>query len=249
MTDCPSHLLMSRYKANDLEQLDAENIRCHLELCAACTKLSEEMDTNIREFSKDEDNRIRRLNSEIDQKFGQSKTRSTAFKSFALAGLFAAAAAALLFLFFGIDRTENSQDSDRIAFKGEFSMKIIGNRQGKQFEVKDGTSLKEGDSIMFIVTVGEPGYLTIFSKDKSGKLSPFYPDNSPEQDVEPLRIEAAGIHIMDGSILLDDVLGEETYTGVFSSKPFNRKDAFIPKQGKELIVRSITVMKESNPTQ
>jgi hypothetical protein len=113
---------------------------------------------------------------------------------------------------------------DAVQYRGEIAMRVVAKRGERQFVVHDGRELFEGDALRFVVTVGAPGYLTLFSVDGRGVVTPFYPGSDPEKDPAPLMLERAGPHELPGAVELDDAVGDEVVIAVLSAEPFSRAD-------------------------
>ncbi len=80
---------------------------------------------------------------------------------------------------------------------------------------KSGEVLKEGDQIQFRYDAGGHRYLIIASLDGRGLLSPLYPD-TPTESIE---VRSRGLHVLDGSVILDDAVGPERIFALFSDTP------------------------------
>jgi hypothetical protein len=132
-----------------------------------------------------------------------------------------AAAAALIALLFYTRGFEEPPKPD-VAFKGVLAVKVVAKRGAQQFMVKSGQRMAEGDALRFIVTTDGPGYISVFSVDGRGKVSPFYPEADPRANPAPLHVDRAGRHVLEGSVILDNALGLEHLVVVFSPERFER---------------------------
>ncbi len=149
---------------------------------------------------------------------------------------------------------------DGIRYKGVVSVEVVAKRGDRQFRVEPGSALLENDALRFIVTTGTPGYMDLFSVDSKGRVSPFYPESEPDADPAPMTLGNAGRHVLPGSVILDDALGEEHIVLVFSEAVFDRDEvqkeirstgamgprAIIGRPGGDgaLIVERLTIRKE-----
>ena len=80
---------------------------------------------------------------------------------------------------------------------------------------RDGVRLREGDRIQFKYHAFGKRHLMVVSVDGRGIVSPLYPDRpGPSIDVEP-----TGVHILKGSVILDDARGPEHIVALFSDAP------------------------------
>jgi hypothetical protein len=256
MGDCPSHLSISHFKCGDVKEAEAAAISAHLTSCERCSALSLSMDANIADFEKRSALKVKDLMDTLDKEpVSLAAKQSTAKKAATVGVLFAAAAAALLIMIFGIYKPSESKNDADIHFKGAFTVEVVADRGGSQFAVKNGVSLAKGDAIRFIVTADRPGYLMVFSKDSKGVVSPFYPDTEPSVDSKPWNVNAAGRQELPGSIVLNDAVGKEQFVVIFSPREFSRSEAHQKWNslknpdnpsalGKDFFVQTITVQKE-----
>ena len=124
-----------------------------------------------------------------------------------LAGVATAAAALLLFV-----RTPARDD---ILTKGGASLRVVARRDGKLFPVADGTRLRAGDELRFVVSAGAR-WLLVASIDGDGQASVYYPFDG----VSSASIDAAGKRLeLPGSIVLDQARGPERIFALFSDTP------------------------------
>ena len=192
----------------------------------------------------------------------EGRRRQSSVFSLTIAGGLAAAAALLLGLYVVLGSGPPKPADDYIQFKGAVSVEVVAKRGEHQIKVEQGSALIEDDALRFIVTTGSPGYLDLFSVDSTGQVSPFYPPSDPTADPSPLSLDDSGRHVLPGSVILDDAVGEEHLVLVFSITFFDRnvvqkeirsKGAIEPRaiierpggDGK-IIVERLTIRKESN---
>jgi hypothetical protein len=102
------------------------------------------------------------------------------------------------------------------------SFEVIAKRGQRQFRVEEGAELMPDDALRFVVTVGMPGYLAVFSIDSRSRISAFYPDSDATKNAEPMLLQRKGRHELPGSIILDQVHGDECIVVAFSERPFDR---------------------------
>lgn len=101
--------------------------------------------------------------------------------------------------------------------KGEGLMRIYAKRQDSVFLVSDDEAMREGDALRFVPDAKGYSYLLVFSLEASGKLTVFYPYGS--QSSGPLAV-APG-NPVEGSIILDNSVGQERLWAVFSNRPIH----------------------------
>ena len=217
MGECPSHLMLSRFKTDDLGPVEHERIAAHLATCEACHRLSLGMDANIAEFEADRADRRDALRRAMET--NSSRKRFTRLW-FAVGAV--AAAAALVLVFIGTTHVEAPSQDDDIMLKGAFSMAVTARRGTEQFSVGQGAHLREGDAVRFTVTVDRPGFIAVFAREADGDIAPLYPESDPATNPAPFPLENAGHQTLPGSIVLDDSAGAEWFIAVFSLRPFDR---------------------------
>lgn len=101
--------------------------------------------------------------------------------------------------------------------KGDGLMRIYAKRQDAVFMVSDNEVMQEGDALRFVPDAQNYAWLLVFSQEAEGKLNVFYPYGSTTSG--PLAV-APGAPL-DGSIILDNAMGEERLWAVFSNRPLN----------------------------
>ncbi|MCK6548746.1 DUF4384 domain-containing protein [Myxococcota bacterium] len=84
----------------------------------------------------------------------------------------------------------------------------------------DGERLRAGDAIQFRYRAAGKPWLMIVSVTSSGALSPLY----PETEGSSIAITPSGVHVLDGSIILDDAKGKERVLALFSDTPITWAD-------------------------
>lgn len=110
-----------------------------------------------------------------------------------------------------------------VSFKGALAVRVVARRGATQLTVRSGELLAAGDALRFVITAPAPGYLSVFSLDGRGAISPFCPDSDPAADFRPLRLERAGQHELPGSVVLAAAPGPERLFVVFSVDTFDRR--------------------------
>jgi hypothetical protein len=209
--------------ADDLPADERDALSRHLEQCDPCRQQLAEMQANAEAYAADEEEHLARLRAQLSRQPERAPSRPTWLRLAPAGGALAAAAAVLLFLLPAIEEPENRPSPNDIRFKGTMAFEIVARRGDRQFRVQQGTELLPGDALRFVVTVSKPGYLTVFSVDAAGAVSPFYPDSDPaEDDDAPLLLDRAGRHELEGSVILDQSRGDECLAVVFSPEIFDR---------------------------
>lgn len=95
------------------------------------------------------------------------------------------------------------------------TLELYVNELGGPRRADDGVHLGEGDAIQFKYRADGHRFLFVLSVDEAGRISPLYPD----APTESIAVNPAGLNVLDGSIILDDVVGPERIFAVFSKAP------------------------------
>jgi predicted anti-sigma-YlaC factor YlaD len=229
MADCPTRFTIASLRAGDLPPTEAERVESHVARCEACRAVIDEINANVAEYESRADdhlaNLMRRIEGEPDEAEVvplAPRRRSRVVTVTIAVGALAVAAMLALVLVPTLIGTDETAGRDEILFKGSLAVEIVAKRGPDQFRVIDGTELRAGDAIRFVVDIGAAGWISVFSIDAAGRLSPFYPDTDPDGDPEPLRLDRAGSHELPGSIILDESRGHEEIVVVFSKTSFDR---------------------------
>jgi hypothetical protein len=222
VAECPSRFSLVRMLAGDLQADEREELSRHLEQCPSCNRKLGEMQANVSLYAENKEQHLARLRSRLSRQPGRAPARLSWLRLAPVGGALAAAAAILLFLVPSLERKESRPPAADIRFKGSMAFEVVARRDSRQFRVQQGARLLPGDALRFVVTVGSPGYLTVFSIDASGSISAFYPDSDPAQDKAPLSLDRPGQHELEGSVILDRSRGDECLAVVFSSESFDR---------------------------
>ena len=227
MGECLSHLQLARFQTDDMSAPEARAVQEHLDGCEKCRSLLTEMTANAAEYSAREAVHLEQLTARLTEQPTASdadiRERPWMRRVAVFSGLAAAAAAIVVFAFvfeFGPDAPDGDPS---IAFKGSTALEVTAARDGETFAVKDGTHLRAGDAVRFTLTADRPGYVTVFSVDGKGMVSPFYPAAALSVDAAPLEMPSAGKQVLPGSIILDDAPGPERFVALFSDRPFDRR--------------------------
>lgn len=216
MDERPSRLKLAQLVAGDLSPEEAAAVE-------AAAAESEEIGAQLTELRKnasrfEERGEVHRARLRAALSGQTPSSRSRRIWRW-LIPLVPAAAAALLVL---VLWPAGPRDEARVGFKGALAVRIVAKRGGEQFVVREGQRLKQGDGLRFQITTDASGFLSIFSIDKHGTLSPFYPGTDPARAPEPMALARAGRHTLPGSVILDDSRGEEHLVVVFARHGFNR---------------------------
>lgn len=231
MSDCVGRFTLIRWLLGELSADHSARITAHLETCKRCQRTVTAAKANMAEFDIVSPERYETLRERFTNVRSAVERKRFSRRAAVLAVASTAAAAAVVIALLqplnGVPELSGARSKQKnpneIQYKGEFGVNIIVKRGARQFTPKNGDLLKQGDILRFVVTVSEPGYLTIFSIDSTNKVTPFYPDSPPAIAKEPYFISRAGRQELPGAIELDAVVGEESIIVAFSPKPFDRR--------------------------
>ena len=131
-----------------------------------------------------------------------------------LGALAAAATVAALLLVVGL-RPRGAGEPDLMT-KGGPSLRLVTRRDGRIFPVQDGSHLRAGDELRFVIAAAPQPYLLLASIDGDGHASIYFPfegESSAGIDARAGRVE------LPGSIVLDGARGPERIFALLSDAP------------------------------
>ncbi|WP_225409615.1 DUF4384 domain-containing protein [Stigmatella hybrida] len=109
-----------------------------------------------------------------------------------------------------------------IRYKGAAPVRweVLVSREGQPaVAFPEGMPLREGDVLRFRVVLPERGYVFIANLDEAGQFTRYYPaDSAHAVALEP------GEHVLPGSVVLDDVQGEERVMVFVSPTPLEAQE-------------------------
>jgi len=215
MHDCPSRFRLAQWRSEDLAPEDQQWVAAHVAECPHCRKAVASLNANASAYESDQ----ARQWISIERKLRETATERHPWFRLAVHRLLPAVGAAAVVTIVVYAMVFRSIDP--IRFKGALSCEVIAKRGENQFRVSQGAMLQPEDALRFIVTTDQKGYMLIFSVDAMKSVTSYYPDQGREARLEPVWLPAAGRHVMPGSVVLDDSLGEEDFYMVFSDRIFN----------------------------
>jgi hypothetical protein len=234
MTECPSRFTLVQLHAGDLSESFAASLRAHLDVCATCGALLNDIQANCAVYQNEMPGHAARLSERLKSEHAPGQTPSLRIPIIAIGSALAAAAIiSLAFLFQSSPGTRSQQRASNAlhtveapTFKGTFSAQIHARRGGEVFEVTADTVLRAGDQLRFTVTAATPGYVSVIVVTEDGSVSPLYPYEDPRDVPEPLHMDAAGQSVLPGSIMLDASTGTEYLMVMFSETSFDRAGVY-----------------------
>ena len=226
-------LSLSQLRGLHLGELDDPQLRARAEACPHCTARLASMEAQKRAFLEQTDvlaesqailNALERPDPDLHPKLGLGRARvrrwlAALLKPQVLAPLATVAVVLVVALpRLPIERLPRNRT------KGIIDVRRPGPRVALKMYVKDqrgyhtghsGEVLHEGDQIQFRYSAAGHRFLFIASLDGRGTLTPLYPD-TPTQSVPVLP---QGLHVLEGSVILDDAVGPERIFAFFSDHP------------------------------
>jgi hypothetical protein len=200
--DCLSDLVFDRLLAGEIDDQQRRFVASHLEKCIDCQARYKEIIIGQQSFQNAANGIVLKGNKE------KSSRRPLNFY------WLAASSAALIILFTGLwiavfdqrDLGTRTKGDNKIGFFVKHGAKV---RQGSPGEV-----ICPGDSLRFVYSSRQPTYLAIVSVDQAQQVSVYYPDGKTAKLIEAGREIA-----LPESVVVDDVLGQETFYGLFCREP------------------------------
>ncbi|MDD5308788.1 MAG: hypothetical protein PHU25_15850 [Deltaproteobacteria bacterium] len=212
MAEHPSRLVLARLVTSDLAPDRAHDVARHIEACESCAHALEDLRKNADAYLAREDDHLARLRDRV----AAERRAGTKHRWLAAAGL----AAALAAIAFAIPWARAPEPVVR--YKGVMAFEVVAKRGDRQFRVEPGARLAKNDALRFVVFTSRGGYVSVFSVDATGRVSPFYPDKDAAAEPSPMALRGAGRHELPDSIILDGFVGDEYIVVVFSVKRFAR---------------------------
>jgi len=212
-----SALTLDRLLLETLPEAEAAGVRAHLEACAACRGLVQQMEADRKKFEAFVFPRtLPAVTARAQAVEGPSPLeRLVALWRIAVPVAVAAGIALMVTYSMRQPGTNSRLEEPELGVKGGPSLQIFAARGESVFPVKEGARLRPQDRIRFVVQRGEgEGFLLVASIDASRKVSVYFPAGGAESaPIAKGRVE------LPGSIELDDTLGAERVFAFFSSKP------------------------------
>jgi hypothetical protein len=214
MSEVPGRSQLVRYLAGELAPDECGVLEGHLEGCPACRDALAEIRGHANDYDAIADEQLSKLMARIASEPG-ARSRQRWLQGVGLAVV--AVGVMLLILFWPGGKQRD------VEYKGAFAFKVVAQKTGEQVIVGEGERLRRGDALRFVIATDEDGFLSVFSVDGAGDLSPFYPESDPASQPDPMRIDRAGEHELPESVILDNWVGREYLVVVFSPESFDRR--------------------------
>jgi hypothetical protein len=201
---CLSDLTVDRLLADELDPADHRAAQAHVGSCARCSARVAELDGDRARY---------RL---APPPFPAHRERRSArwgrWRPWLVPVGAIAAAAGLVLLLRPGGRSPMTEDATHV--KGSIRLGFYVKRGDSVHTARSGDVVHPGEAVRFTYTTRTPGYLALVSRDGSGEVSVYYPDEPAAAPLPPAEDEP-----LPGSIVLDDALGFEAVYAVFCSEP------------------------------
>jgi hypothetical protein len=209
---CLSDLALERFLVGELNPLEPEGAgraatERHLEECATCRARRDELAAAPAQVP---DELWWRGQQAARPAAAAVRARLVTRKM--VGGFVAVAAAAAVLVLVARPRpAELTAAGSDTRTKGDgFAMEIVARRtDGRTVPVFDGTALRPGDAIRFVVTAADAGNVAVVGLDSAGHTSVY----APAATDAALGV-AAGTHQLPGSVVLDDTPGDERFVAL-----------------------------------
>jgi hypothetical protein len=197
---CLSDLVLDRLRTGELPS--STEAAAHLPACARCAARAAALGADARRF--DEEQLVPRLAFAA-----RKRARGRSLWLPVASGLLAAA---VLLLY-----VHGRPPAPGLRSKGRGALDMVVRRSDGRVEpVAAGTPLHPGESVRFIVSTDEAGYLAIVGADARQVVTAYEPASGAARPIAAGRRQ-----IVDGSVVLDDALGAERMIAVVCARPLS----------------------------
>jgi hypothetical protein len=217
----PKRLEIERLIARELDNEKTISLESHFKECTVCNEyylsLCKERDTFLRVYPYGSISAV-----------AKRKENATWFKKLldtlmrpALAPVYATLLIAVV-LSPVVIRESTFFTSDNINYKGNSKLSFAYQRDGLTRPGSGEYKLAKGDRVQIFYSSDHEQYVSLLSIDETGLVSFYHPDQSSE-NCSVLTRRGEGI-AFEGSILFDNVSGDELVVAVFSESPLKTED-------------------------
>ncbi|MFL5321304.1 MAG: hypothetical protein ACJ790_16715 [Myxococcaceae bacterium] len=191
----------------DLEALAAgeqnATVSKHVDGCETCTAYVASLKAESDAFVKSRPASL--FLGQVEKRAEKSASRS--WRPLGIAALFAAAAAIAMVVL-------PETPKPGVTFRGTVTVHV--KRGTEEHAAAADETLHPEDALRFTLRSEKPGYAVVLERDASGSVTVVAPFNA----TSPQRIGEGSTDLQDSAIL-DDTMGEERFTAVFSEKAFD----------------------------
>lgn len=205
---CLSDLALDQLFAREVAGVEGEARRGHLASCASCG-------ARFRAIEADAARLLAGRPVVGGAPAGAALPGSRWWRGPRVAGVLVVAVAALMLLVGPRRRAPPAPEPALRAKGGTIDLEIFAKgRDGRVTGLLDGGTAHPGDALRFRVSARRAGYLGLISVDGRGAILDYGPGGA-----RLLPAVAAGAQMVEGSIVLDDVLGPERLLGFLCAEP------------------------------
>jgi hypothetical protein len=94
---------------------------------------------------------------------------------------------------------------------------------GRVFSVFEGTPLRQGDAVRFVVTTATTAHVAVVGLDAAGGVTIHFPPAKPASDAHASGPLPPGTHTLPGSVVLDATMGDERFVALACAAPVARE--------------------------
>lgn len=209
---CPSRYQLAAFDAGDAR---TPALASHVGSCARCGGVLAELAESRRDLLGEDPTfastqAARRILAAADERRAARRSRWLP----RWVGLAVLPAAAALVLVLSTRQMVTPPDSSNRT-KGALVMEVFCKRGDSVFAVNEGADFFPGDRLRFAYTKDQPGFLTVFSVDDTGQISPYYRDAV----LGSVQVGAGAKVMLPESVELDSHRGWERIFALWSPRP------------------------------
>lgn len=195
------------------------DMAAHLRTCAHCATARDERERDARHFQRQV---FSRTLPEIERHLVRRARGFFRWPFISALALPALATAVLLLPSAPSKVSTPVANTEAFGIKGEpqVSFKVFARRNEVTFEVSNGMHLLPGDHLRFQVQSGGTGFLMVGSVDGALQANVYTPFDGTTSVAIGRSMRAVDL---PGSVILDDIQGEERLFAVFSAAPIEKK--------------------------
>jgi hypothetical protein len=202
---CLSDLVLDRLRTGEVPA--TSDVAAHVDTCARCAARAAELRADARQFADEQFIAGRAADARA-----QARARGRRLATPVWSGLAAAAAVVVLLL-----SVRERPPAPPLRTKGRGALDLVVRRaDGRVEPVVAGTLLHAGESVRFIVTTDEGGYLAIVGADARQAVTAYQPAIGQARPIDAGRRQ-----LIDGSVVLDDAPGAERMIAVVCARPLS----------------------------
>jgi hypothetical protein len=240
---CRLHELR-RHRLGELTGADRERVSAHVAACETCRARLAALEAEQQSFLAKTD-----IATESARILERLEQREAAAEQSLAARIIAfivdprrrpAIALALVLLFIAPIALIVQPERRGNRTKGSVALEMFVNAPNGPRLASNGERLKEGDQIQFRYRAAGKRYVFVVSVAGQGALEPLYPDTPAKS----IPISPDGMHVLEGSVILDEVRGPERIFAFFSDRPLSFEEVKAALDAKLKRESDITALQE-----